>query len=417
MISRRIARKAENDNYRRLANYIADAGRAGEKCLRTWCAGCWAGDDYDLAIQEVADTQDLNTRTAKEKTYHLIVSFRPEDEAKLTPAVLKEIEVELAKALGFGKHQRHCGVHKNTANLHLHVAYNMIHPEKLIRHEPFRDYLTRDRVCRELEKRFGLTIDNGRGQGSAQHLSDSAATLEAHTGQESFESYAKGFRASILASLTAEVVDWQSLHQVFARHGLVIKPYGNGLVIQDRHGKHRVKASSLDRNLAKGSLEKRYGWFQPAGMAADAVKSQDHYQAKPLHRQSPERDRLYTEYQVGMVKRKEALAALRKEWILHRESLERAWQHRRREIESMPLTKRDRFSLLQQGRQLKAKARHTLGREMEELQKKLREAFPYSSWSTFLCWRGGQGNEVALAVLRSRQRTAALRRNGVDRSG
>lgn len=32
MISRRIARKPENDNYRRLANYIADAGRAGEKC-------------------------------------------------------------------------------------------------------------------------------------------------------------------------------------------------------------------------------------------------------------------------------------------------------------------------------------------------------------------------------------------------
>jgi len=251
MISRHIAGKPENDNYRRLANYIADACRAGEKCLLTWCVGCWAGDDYDLAIQEVADTQAMNTRTSKEKTYHLIVSFRPEDEAKLTPAVLKEIEVELAKGLGFEEHQRHCGVHKNTANLHMHMAFNMIHPEKLTRHAPFRDYHTRDRVCRELEKRFGLAIDHGRNQSSAQPLGDRAATVEAHTGQESFESYAKGFRESILASLDEDAANWQFLHQALARHGMVIKPLGNGLVIQDRHGKHRIKASSLDRSLGR----------------------------------------------------------------------------------------------------------------------------------------------------------------------
>ncbi|MFU2207927.1 relaxase/mobilization nuclease domain-containing protein [Solidesulfovibrio sp. C21] len=87
----------------------------------------------------------------------------------------------MVTALGFEEHQRHCGVHKNTANLHMHVAYNIIHPERLTRHEPFRDYHTRDRVCRELEKRFSLMIDNGRGQGGAQLLCDSAATMEAHT--------------------------------------------------------------------------------------------------------------------------------------------------------------------------------------------------------------------------------------------
>ncbi|MEA4855373.1 TraI/MobA(P) family conjugative relaxase, partial [Solidesulfovibrio sp.] len=229
MISRRIPRKSENDSYRRLARYIADAGCSGEKCLLTWCAGCWAGNDYELAIQEVIDTQTLNTRTTKEKTYHLIVSFRPEDEPNLTPEVLKAIEEEFAPALGFERHQRHCAVHKNTANMHMHVAYNMIHPERLTRHDPFRDYHARDRVCRELEKRFGLRVDNGRDQGNALHLGDRAATVEAHTGQESFESYAKGFRESILASLGEEAADWQSLHRALARHGLAIKPQGNGL--------------------------------------------------------------------------------------------------------------------------------------------------------------------------------------------
>jgi len=33
MISRRIARRPENDNYRRLANYIAGARSKAEKCL------------------------------------------------------------------------------------------------------------------------------------------------------------------------------------------------------------------------------------------------------------------------------------------------------------------------------------------------------------------------------------------------
>ena len=406
MISRRLARKPENDNYRRLANYIVDAGRKGEKCLLTWCSGCWAGDAYDLAIQEVADTQALNTRTSKGKTYHLIVSFQAEDEEALTPEVLKEIEVELAKALGFEEHQRHCGVHKNTANLHMHVAYNMIHPERLTRHDPFRDYHTRDRVCRELEKRFGLKVDNGRDQGNALHLGDRAATVEAHTGQESFESYAKDFRESILASLGEEAADWQSLHRALARHGLAIKPQGNGLVLQDRHGKHRIKASSMDRSLGKGRLEKRFGRFQHAGVTVDKVESQTRYHANPLHRQSPARDKLFAEYQAGIAERKEAFAALQGERAMRREKIARILQRHRQKIGRMALTKKDRFALLKQAGQYEAKARHDLAGEIEGRRETLWEAFPYSSWSTFLRWQAEQGNEAALAVLRSRRETA-----------
>jgi hypothetical protein len=222
MISRHIAREPENDNYRRLANYIADASRAGEKCQLSWCAGCWAGDDYELGVVEVAATQALNTRSTKEKTYHLLVSFRPEDEATLTPEVLKAIEEEFAKTLGFEVHQRHCGVHKNTNNLHMHVAYNMIHPEKLNRHEPFRHYQIRDRLCRELEQRYSLRVDNGRQparENGAIPLSDGAATVEAHTGQQSFERYVREWREPLLAALE-KATTWSDLHRVLAEQGL-----------------------------------------------------------------------------------------------------------------------------------------------------------------------------------------------------
>ena len=102
----------------------------GEKCLLTWTEGCWLEDDYERAIKEVVATQELNTRSKKEKTYHLIVSFRPEDQEKLTEEVFKEIEKRFAETLGLSEHQRHCGVHINTKNIHMHVAYNLIDKEK-----------------------------------------------------------------------------------------------------------------------------------------------------------------------------------------------------------------------------------------------------------------------------------------------
>lgn len=412
MISRRIARKPENDNYRRLANYIADANRGGEKCLMTWCAGCWAGDDYELAIQEVADTQALNTRTLKEKTYHLIVSFRPEDEASLTPATLKKIESELAKALGFEEHQRHCGVHQNTANLHMHVAYNMIHPEKLTRHDPFRDYHTRDRVCRELEKRFGLAIDHGRNQGPAQPLGDGAATVEAHTGQQSFESYAKDFRENILASLEG-AADWQGLHQALTLHGLEILPHGNGLVIKDRHGKHTIKASSLDRSLAKGSLEKRLGPFQPPIVAVVTMPSQKRYRAKPLHH-SPERGNLFAEYQAGIARRKAVLAVSKEQVRIQRNMISQVWERKRYEIAHMALTKLDRITLLKLTREHEAQARRRAANEVATLKKEVANAIPYTSWSTFLCWQATEGNETALAILRSRKHVVESEHGGLS---
>lgn len=64
----------------------------------SWCAGCAADDDYELAIVEAQAVQSLNTRSQKEKTYHLLVSFRPEDEVKLTPEAFKAIEERFASA-------------------------------------------------------------------------------------------------------------------------------------------------------------------------------------------------------------------------------------------------------------------------------------------------------------------------------
>lgn len=134
MIASRKDRKPENDNYRELARYIADAKNDGEKVLMHWSAGC-AFDDYLAGICEVEATQSQNARSRQTKTYHLVVSFRPEDEAKLSVGAFIDIEKSFAQALGYENHQRHCGVHKNTDHLHIHMAYSMVDREKFWRRE------------------------------------------------------------------------------------------------------------------------------------------------------------------------------------------------------------------------------------------------------------------------------------------
>ena len=53
VISTCIPCEPKNDNYKRLAEYIADANHEGEKVLAAWCAGCMAGDDYRLAVRRL----------------------------------------------------------------------------------------------------------------------------------------------------------------------------------------------------------------------------------------------------------------------------------------------------------------------------------------------------------------------------
>ena len=400
MISKHVGYEAAHDNYGALARYVADAGHEGEKCLASWCAGCAADDDYDLAIIEAQVVQEMNTRSQKEKTYHLLVSFRPEDEARLTPEIFKGIEERFAAALGFSEHQRHCGIHKNTNNLHMHVSYNMVHPERLSRHEPFRDYATRDKLCRQLERKYGLTVDNGREQRRENALTHKAATIEAQTGQESFESYTKRHKGKILEALEG-AAHWQDLHEALKAHGLGIKPHGNGLVVTDLHGSHAAKASTVDRSLSAKLLQERFGEFRPY-RSLRQVQEISCYQAAPLHR-SPERGELFARYKTGIETRKGKWEAIKEKEDKQLAAVRLKWAEKRREIENMSIHKRNRHNLLTLARKHEkeaiAKAKLATLPEREAVRREI----PYTSWQDFLKLEAGNGNEVALAVLRSRK--------------
>ena len=403
MISRHIPVEPENDNYGRLARYLARIGEYAddkEPPAMTWCAGCVGGDDYAEGIAEVQDTQVLNTRVQSAKTYHLVVSFRPEDQARLTPEVLRSIEQRFAAALGLSEHQRHCAVHTDTQNIHLQVGYNLIHPTTLTRNDHSWDYNKRDALCRELEREYGLTVDNGmeqeRGQREqADRLNERALALEAQQGLQSFDSYVREHKDSILAALET-APNWQNLHRTLYRHGLEIRPKGNGLIIKNLHGKQAVKASDVDRSLSKGKLEKVLGAFVPSTPTLDKEKSR--YRSRPVQR-SPQGEALYARYQAEAADRKQQ-AESEKAWQVDTlATIREKWRLKRAEIEKSTLLKQNRRNLIQYARKKEAA-------ELAEARARLQQeqTVPrYESWNDFLRRHAEQGDETALAVLRSRK--------------
>jgi hypothetical protein len=296
MIAKKIPKDPEiPDSFKALANYIAEAREVGEKLENLWIGNCNAGtdlEDLSAAIAEVEATRALKPHVAN-KTYHLVVSFRPGEEPDDT--AVKGIEEAFTAALGFEEHQWVSGTHRNTDNFHLHIAYNRVHPKTLKVYSPWDDYRNLERTCREMEKKFGFQADLGMSDYDERSgPSEKAKDYEAHTWQQSFQSYVIEHKEEILA-IVERSRNWQGLHKGLAALDLELKPRGNGLVFKRRDGKEAAKASLVDRSLSAAALKKRFGPFEALNKPLKA-KPRHRYEAKPLTHH-PATSRLWRVYQ------------------------------------------------------------------------------------------------------------------------
>lgn len=391
--------KAVNDNARQLGLYIADANHAGEKLLVAWHDGCLA-DTYDIALAEIEAVQAMNTRTQKGKTYHLIVSFRPEDESKLTPEIYQDIERTIAKTLGFDEHQRLCGVHKNTNNIHLHIAYNMIHPEKFTRNEPFRDYKKLSEACRILEKKHALMIDNGMEQTNPQQIHQRAASMESHAGQESFQTYALKLKTEILeTSKTART--WDDFNESLAEYGMAIKPSGNGMALVNLHGKGAMKASSFDRSFSKIRLTAKLGDYV-VSVCKNSTPPKQRYSRKPIQHPTKELDKLSETYLSMMKIRDNELGQIEEQGKTSIDEITKKWNGVKIALEKNGMSraaknKQRKIIRLQAGQEI-VKERNNIAHQKWTV----RGSIPFYNWNSFLKWQATQGNENALNILRNR---------------
>jgi len=205
-------------------------GKGEERC--TWyMAGNLPGlerrEDATLAVGVMELLQDGNRRAKGNKTYHVVISFHPEDR-RLRPAELEDVVRRTVLAAGLEEHQYIAVRHSEQEHEHLHVAVNKIHPETLKIHHPYKAIHAYQALARILEEELGLHRVERTRRPSQNHR---ARDFEAHQGVESFARWARQTIGGV-AELDG-IKSWKHLHQELKRFAVRLVPRGNGLAIVD----------------------------------------------------------------------------------------------------------------------------------------------------------------------------------------
>ncbi|MFI3246284.1 MAG: TraI/MobA(P) family conjugative relaxase [Ferrimonas sp.] len=277
MIVRSIAKKKGiKGSIRKLVNYItSDLGKL-QRVGEIQITNCYFSDvaDIDKAVLEMQSVQDANRNihATTDKTYHMLISF-PEGE-RPTKEQLADIENRLCDSIGFNGHQRISVAHDDTANFHVHVAINRVHPVTLKVNNPKFDKLELNRVAAVLEEEHGLIRTNHEAKKTVSQ--GKAGDMEKHSGQESFVTW---FKSNLQDDFNRQE-SWESTHKLLAEYGVGIKKRGNGLVFVANDGELIIKGSTVGRNCSLSALEKRLGAFQEP--IVDHYQIRGGYEKKPL---------------------------------------------------------------------------------------------------------------------------------------
>jgi hypothetical protein len=410
MIAKHITMSAaRKSSFGRLVHYLTDSQGKEVRTGALRITNCM-NDSVEVAALEVLNTQMMNTRSSADKTYHLIISFRRDENPD--PASLTAVEERICDGLGFSGHQRVSVVHHDTDNLHLHVAINKIHPARYTIHEPFHAYRILSRLCEKLESEYGLQQDNHtpRQVGAENCASD----MEHLAGVESLLGWVK---RECLEQMRG-TQSWEQLHAVLDDNGLRLHPRANGLVISAEDGT-MVKASSVGREFSRPRLEQRFGPFvaPEQQVARDSARR---YEKKPFA-SNVDTTELYTRYRLAQTQAGESRA---REWAQARERKERRIEAAKRSVHlkraalklaPMPgAVKRLMYKALTSA--LHEEVAAIKGRYLRERQT-IDQQHRRSQWADWLRREAHMGDLQALAALRGRNPDCGATGNAVTGEG
>jgi hypothetical protein len=388
-------------DWKKTADYILDRKGGGERVEAIRVTNC-ANEEPGIALAEIANTQERNTSSKTDKTYHLIVSFPPGE--KPTPAQLHDIEDKLCEAIGLADHQRISAVHNDRDHFHFHVAINKVHPQTFKTITPYFDQPRLQAACIELEKKHGLTPTNHqmpeRSQGK---LNGRAEAMELQGKQQSLIQWVRDEAGPALLKAQETGRGWQDLHKAAATHGLEIKPRGAGLVVAVAGDKYaRVKPSEIDRRLSFGALTSQWGAYQER-LGPQPVPEKV-YPRAPVLTRSPATAELFKEFQRdrqrGLEERKTGRETRREAASAWRQEISSWATERRAAIKAMPFTaegRKEAYAALKRDKALAAEREKA--RRAEERRQAQARSRP--TWRTWLQNQAARGNTVAAEVLRS----------------
>jgi hypothetical protein len=400
-------RSVKKSDFAGLVQYITNEQGKTERvgvCSTTNCTA----ETMNAVIGEVLAIQRLNTRATGDRIYHLLVSFRPGENPD--PTILKAIEERICSGLGYGEHQRVSVVHHDTDNIHLHIAINKIHPTKRTMREPYKAYRLFAKLCKVLEKDYGLKPDNHVTRKSVSE--GRAIDMERHSGIESLMSW---IRRECLGKIR-EAQSWDKLHQVLQENGLELYELGNGFVFKSNIGTV-VKASTVARDISKTQLEKRLGSFKKS--QKDLRETKREYRKRPVPMRVDTTD-LYGRYK----KETQGLEATKSS------ELGKIQSRKKRQIDAAQRANRLHRATIKmmKGRILKkllyAKAHKKLFSEIDSINNhsnkermRIKHQNLRRTWADWLKWKALDGDAEALVALRSREAAQGLKGNTIRGEG
>ena len=263
----------------RAMDYIQRVNLDVDNRPTTWANNCLS-DDIELSKLEIESTQKMNHRARGDKTYHMIISFSPEDE--ISEDLHKEIVDNVCKDLGFEEHQRVCAIHKDTNNEHCHVVINKIHPKTFKVHTPYYDGYAMNDIAAELEQKYQLIVINHSNEKKTDKHQDSMH----QDGVKSFKLWVIENTKNEVEKIIKKGGSWQDVSNELAKHNLHVRKSGAGLAISDKDKPLYMKASSLTRS------------FKKLGSCDDSITSPDFVDTKKYERLPVTgENELWTKYQ------------------------------------------------------------------------------------------------------------------------
>ncbi|WP_086381916.1 TraI/MobA(P) family conjugative relaxase [Caballeronia sordidicola] len=260
-----------------LAGYIAspEKSNADEKCVYQGSRG-FITDGLEAQKAEMLALAQEAVRS-RDPINHYVMSWKENEQP--SPAQVEEAIGIFLKEMGLEDHQAIYGLHADTANLHLHVMVNRVHPDSLKVIKPNRgfDIEAAHRAIARIEhvqgwerERHGRyqMLDTGeveRGRESVRLSVDrprqpeqAKRDMEERTGEKSAERIAIEEAAPVLK----EATNWAEVHRRLAEKGIRYEKVGSGAVVFV--GDVGVKASRTDHAASLSKMEKRLGVFAPA---------------------------------------------------------------------------------------------------------------------------------------------------------
>jgi hypothetical protein len=391
---------------------------------------------------------------------HVVISWRDGEEP--TNAEVFASGRHVLDSLGMAEHQYVIAIHRDTDNVHAHIAANRVHPEKYRAQHLSMSYWKIDRALRELELRFGWERDRGlheireraerqpeitprlRRQRETARITDRAEKLRVWSGDRPFTEWVRDAAPALRTVLGRAGVTWADVHATLADSNLELRAKGSGLIVVDRNdGGLVAKASHIGRFASRGRLEAVLGAFQEIGSVRESLGSQRATPASVTERIiGPGREpRTYRRDPNRRADRREERANARGQLYGKfqkargaRGHFTVAWERQRTreraryaEITAQKRTERDRLVPIVgalAARTIAAavaahqreQARAVNRQEREELRASL-HAERAVSWREFVTERALAGDEAAISALRGLRYQAGRERRRSERDG